>query len=359
MSSRRCTSIPEDASHEAYAAQIELRIPPAETAADAVAAACRAAQPRRSGPAPRSWRADVHPTARFGDAELVPTERYARVADEMRGIVRRTPESALHVHVGMPDGQSAVRAFNALRRHMPLLLGLSANSPWWFGIDSGSRAPARRSSAPIRAAASRRRCGIVADAEERVAAMLVVAGCPGADVPLVGSPTSSGYGTIEVRELDVQSSLDSSAALGALVRSLAREAQDVPGRLASPSELLNWSAFRAGRDGTDATILDDGRLRPLRQVARRTVDRLRPLARESGDADALDTIARILEREGAPGANGQRMPAGASARCSGRSSTTRRTCRSLGRAPVGVASAASAVRSGCRPAAASCRAAAR
>jgi carboxylate-amine ligase len=243
----------------------------------------------------------VHPTAPFGDAELVPAERYERVADEMRGIVRRTPESALHVHVGMPDGQSAVRAFNALRRQMPLLLGLSANSPWWFGIDSGL-ASAR--SALVRSYPGR---GIpealrdVEDAEDRVAAMLGVAGVPEPTFLWWDLRLHPAYGTIEVRELDVQSSLESAAALGALVRSLALEAQHESPPPGDRSELLNWSSFRAGRDGTEARILDDGVLRPLREIALRTVDRLEPLARESGDAEALSGVVRILERGGGAG----------------------------------------------------------
>ena len=55
----------------------------------------------------------------------------------MRGLIRRTPECALHVHVGMPDPEAAIRAFNGLRAYLPLVQGLSANSPWWFGVDSG------------------------------------------------------------------------------------------------------------------------------------------------------------------------------------------------------------------------------
>ena len=68
--------------------------------------------------------------------ELVPGSCYELVADELRGLLKRTPESALHVHVGLPDEQAAIRAFNALRPHVPLLLGLAANSPFWFGVDS-------------------------------------------------------------------------------------------------------------------------------------------------------------------------------------------------------------------------------
>ena len=69
---------PEDAGHEAYAAQIELRSPPAESASDAAVelAGLRTAALEAGATLMASG---LHPTGRFGDAELVPTERYARV----------------------------------------------------------------------------------------------------------------------------------------------------------------------------------------------------------------------------------------------------------------------------------------
>ena len=44
---------------------------------------------------------------------------------------------ALHVHVGVPAPEDAVRLLNGLRRNIPVLLALSANSPFWQGRDSG------------------------------------------------------------------------------------------------------------------------------------------------------------------------------------------------------------------------------
>jgi carboxylate-amine ligase len=297
-------SAPADAAgHEAYAAQIELRSPPCDTAADAasvlgelrLAALDAGAALMGSG---------LHPAARHGEVELVPTRRYERVAAEMRGILRRTPESALHVHVGMPDARTAVRVFNALRRHMPLLLGLSANSPWWFGVDS-RMASAR--AALVRSYPGRGIPEAIDDIEEidaRTAAVLAVAGVPEATFLWWDLRLHPVHGTIEVREMDAQSSVESVAALGALVRVLALEAADGAPAAREPSEILAWSSFRAGRDGTDAEIFDDGALRPLIDVARRTVDRVRPIAREAGEADALEEIERLVERGG--GAGGQR-----------------------------------------------------
>src|SRR5207244_5150851 len=124
------------AAHEAYAAEVELRSPPLRDTGEAIEALAGTRAAARDAGAVLLG-AGVHPAGRLGDAPLVHHERYARVDDQMRGLIRRTPECALHVHVGMPDPETAIRAFNGMRRHLPLLQGHSANSPWWFGVDSG------------------------------------------------------------------------------------------------------------------------------------------------------------------------------------------------------------------------------
>lgn len=297
------------AGHEAYAAQLELRSLPCATTAEAVdeLASLRA---KAATAGATLLGGGLHPTGRFGDADLVPATRYERVADEMRGLIRRTPESALHVHVGLPDELTAIRAFNAVRMELPLLVGLAASSPWWFGVDSGfasaryllTRAyPGRGIPRPLRD---------LAELEELTEATLAAAAMPEAtflwsDVRL--HPT---HGTVEVRELDAQTRLDDVAALAALVRAIVRDARDRDATRHEPSETLAWSAFRAARDGAEATLLDGGRLRPLGDVARAVVDRVRPSAREAGDEDALDGIERILRDGGGAGRQRRAFVAG-------------------------------------------------
>src|SRR2546423_12057002 len=124
------------ASHEAYAAQVELRSPPSRNATEA-ADSLRSARAAARAAGATLMGVGLHPADNDGDSELVDSERYRRVARMMRGLFARTPEAALHVHVGMPDPETAIRAFNGLRSHLPLLQGLSSNSPSWFGRDSG------------------------------------------------------------------------------------------------------------------------------------------------------------------------------------------------------------------------------
>jgi glutamate---cysteine ligase / carboxylate-amine ligase len=84
----------------------------------------------------------LHPTAPFGDVMHRDGLRYAAIGDDTRGLLRMTPHCGLHVHVGMPDAESAIRACNGMHRWIPLLLALSANSPSWHGRGSGLATPA-------------------------------------------------------------------------------------------------------------------------------------------------------------------------------------------------------------------------
>ena len=78
----------------------------------------------------------THPSATEGEAEITDKERYERIRD-LLGDAVATPVAGLHIHVGMPDAETAIRAFNGLRRHLPLLQALAANSPFRHGRDTG------------------------------------------------------------------------------------------------------------------------------------------------------------------------------------------------------------------------------
>src|SRR4051794_37269111 len=81
--------------------------------------------------------AGTHPLALRSEVALATDDRYRKIDASMRALARREPTMALHVHVAMPDGEAAVRALDGLRAELPLVLSLSANSPFWRGSDSG------------------------------------------------------------------------------------------------------------------------------------------------------------------------------------------------------------------------------
>jgi glutamate---cysteine ligase / carboxylate-amine ligase len=283
----------ERADHEAFLCEVEVRSEPRSNAGDAVAdlAEGRAAILQAGG---TPMAVGVHPAAEFGDVRLVDAERYRRVEGQMRGLIRRTPECALHVHVGMPSPDAAVAALMGLREALPLVGALGAGSPYWFGIDSGL-ASAR--SAIVRSYPGRGLPPALrgwADYQEAVEAIAMGGGPEEYTMVWWDARLQPRLGTIELRELDVQTGLVEAAGIAALVHAIAKRAAEEPPSEPAPAEALHWSSFRAVRDGLEAELLFRGRLRSVREAARELLDELR------GSDDALDGVEKILREGGAP-----------------------------------------------------------
>ena len=81
--------------------------------------------------------AGTHPFAVGEDTEVSESARYQVLYEKMRELARREPTFALHVHVGVPDPELAMQAADRIEAHLPLILAVSANSPYWRGRDSG------------------------------------------------------------------------------------------------------------------------------------------------------------------------------------------------------------------------------
>ncbi|WP_262848162.1 carboxylate-amine ligase [Mumia quercus] len=84
----------------------------------------------------RMLAAGVHPTAAFGAAALTTSPRYDRLGHEFAGLLR-TPTAAFQVHVGLPDPASALTVYRTLRNRLSVFRALAAGSPYWHGRDSG------------------------------------------------------------------------------------------------------------------------------------------------------------------------------------------------------------------------------
>jgi carboxylate-amine ligase len=245
----------------------------------------------------------THPSALEGDAEITDKERYERIR-ELLGDAVATPVGGLHIHVGMPDADTAIRTFNGLRLHLPLLQALAANSPFRHGRDTGL-ASAREVTIRAWPRSGVPRAMRDFDDFRDVAELLTRA----ADVPdytwfwwkLRPHPR---LGTVEVRALDAQGSLEDTAALVALTHCLARAVGDsgIEVGPAIPSEVLEEGMFRAARFGTSAKLPDShGRLRPMREVLDEALALAGGYAAELGCVDELELLPGLLERGGGAG----------------------------------------------------------
>jgi carboxylate-amine ligase len=78
----------------------------------------------------------THPFGRPGMGTVFPSKRYQRIQRRQGWTAYQEPVFGLHVHVGVPDGDTAIGAVNLLVQYLPHLLALSVNSPFWQGIDT-------------------------------------------------------------------------------------------------------------------------------------------------------------------------------------------------------------------------------
>jgi carboxylate-amine ligase len=277
---------------EAFAALVETATAVCSDAVEAVGCLARM-RARLRGAGVTTIGAGLHPNGRFGDVVHYPSERYRLIAREMRGLMERTPTAALHVHIGMPDAETAVRACNGLRSHLPLVQALAANSPFWHGHDSGL-ASARAH--VFRALPSSDIPPVFASFDEyaeRVETLTTAAEVPDYTFLWWDIRPAPVHGTLEVRAMDAQSSLPAVLGISALLHALAVRAAELRGPW-EHRDVLMESSFRAARDGLDAKVWHEGALRPVPEVARATVKLAMPYAREQGAEAALEEVERIL-----------------------------------------------------------------
>jgi glutamate---cysteine ligase / carboxylate-amine ligase len=246
--------------------------------------------------------AGMHPSAQPEESVVTSHPRYRDIGASMRVLARREPTMATHVHVGVATPEAAVRLLNRLRAHVPLLLALAANSPFWRGRPTGFASNRTilfdafpRSGMP-RAFKDYAEWARVVDALVTSRAL--------------GDPThiwwdvrlQPRYGTVEVRSMDAQTSLEDVAALVSLVQALARLELERPDDPPLPAiELIQENRFLAARDGMDALLIDlDGRGRvPAIERLERVLEACAPHAERLGSGPELASLRRLAARTGA------------------------------------------------------------
>jgi glutamate---cysteine ligase / carboxylate-amine ligase len=239
---------------ELFQAMVESHTDVSRTAAEATAV-LRAVRAELIESGSRIMGVGVHPNATSWEAGVARTPRYTLIAYSLQGVLR-TPICGQHVHVGMPDVESAVRAYNGIRTHIPLLNALASNSPYWFGEDSGlaSSRTAIFRSYPRAAMAPE-----VSDFEHycRIAGQVCRAGDL-EDYTHIwwDARIHPALGTIEIRAADAQFDLRRVGAIAALVQCLARIEADRDQEGIPAREALAEASFQATRHGLDAVLLD-------------------------------------------------------------------------------------------------------
>jgi carboxylate-amine ligase len=299
---------------ETHEAALELKTGPHSTVPEAVdelreLRARLAADVDRLGIAAAA--AGMHPAGASGMTKVSPSSRYQIIERTMRGLAHREPTFALHVHIGVPDAESAIRLLNRLRAHLPVVLALSASSPFMRGQSTGLASNRTVVFQGFPRTGLPRRFDDYADWVGTVDLLLRSGAIPEPTFLWWDIRPQPRLGTVEIRIMDVQPRLSATAALCALVQAVAR--LELEEEFASPAivaahEVLAENRFLAVRDGAYAQLIDPalGRRVSVIEIVDELLDAARPHAEALGALPALEQVQLLVE---APEATRQRTVA--------------------------------------------------
>lgn len=243
----------------------------------------------------------VHPFSHWQHQTLADSDRYRRVVDHVGEWGKRQIMIGVHTHFAVGDGDAAVAIQNRLLTELPLILALSASSPFRHGRDTG-----------------------VASQRSMIFQQLPNAGLP----PLLDSwdaytelvsqmqrinaieepgelrwavRPAPGFGTIEARIADGAPSLTDLAAVNALtvllIERIARALRRGDAGAQLPEWLLRENRWRAIRYGLDAEIaLASGMTRPVVELLHESIRELEPLADELEAQESFEQVEAVLQR---------------------------------------------------------------
>jgi carboxylate-amine ligase len=283
---------------ETHEAALELRTGPHRTVRDAIdeMRELRGLLVRdlsRLGLAAAS--AGTYPGPMSEPTKVSPSSRYQVIHRTMRGLARREPTFALHVHVGVPDAACATNLVNRLRAHLPLLLALSASSPFLRGQSTGLASNRTILFQGFPRTGIPRRFESYHDWVETVDLLLRSGAIPEPTFLWWDIRPQPRLGTVEIRIMDAQPRLATTAGLTALVQALARleleQGYALPALL-DAGEALAENRFIAARDATAGELIDPAH--GTRVPIARLLDDLLTAARPHAEAlDAHDELEEV------------------------------------------------------------------
>lgn len=244
-------------------------------------------------------------------AAITEGERYAAGLRTYGALTDGQSACALHVHVEIPDRESALLAGNHLRPWLPVLVAMAANSPFREGRDTGHASWRTPSSSCWPVAGPPPYFGGLDDYEELVGTLLEAGVLIDRGTIFWDVRPSARLPTLEVRVTDVPLAVADSALLAMLIRGAvgtAAEAVDRGDRGPRPVEaLLRAACWRAARDGLEGQGLDPitGRSKESAELVRAMVAWAGPALDRYGDLRAVTDGLRVLLGRG-NGATSQR-----------------------------------------------------
>ena len=245
--------------------------------------------------------AGTHPFAMWEDQRIVSRPRYRDLVAGLQFVARQELIFGIHVHVGMDDPDKAIHVVNGMRVHLPLLLALSANSPFWRANQTGllsARTPIFRAFPRVGIPP---RYDDFDDWRRRIEFMVASKAIADYTYLWYDVRPHPNFGTVEVRVMDSQTRLEHTLALAALVQAMVKELAEhfESGQQLSryPYEMLDENKWLAARHGLSGELVDLPSRERVRtgELARRLVDRMKDHAEDLGSTGELAGIEDLIE----------------------------------------------------------------
>jgi carboxylate-amine ligase len=242
-----------------------------------------------------------HPWSAWHDQTVnTDTAHYRGLLADYQQVARETVICGCHIHVGIDDPDERIRAMTAVAPWSPVLLALSANSPWWQGSDTGYASyrtlvwkawPTATMPPPLQTER---------EFVELVESMRSVEAIDSAAALHWHVRPSDKLPTLEFRVADVCLRRQDAVTLAGLARALVDTVRDDPDAAAAPlpTAVLDSALWRAARHGMSGGLVDPSSctLRPAREVVDALLDKVGPALDTTGDRDRVsEGVSRILD----------------------------------------------------------------
>ncbi|HEX8202546.1 MAG TPA: carboxylate-amine ligase [Isosphaeraceae bacterium] len=298
-------AVGEEVTNELFLSQIEIGTPVCRTLADVRAELVRLRRgvieaAEREGC--RIAAAGTHPFSHWEDQALTPKARYYGIAADFKQLAREQIIFGCHVHVGIADREAAIQVMNRARPWLAPLVALSANSPFWLGLETGYASYRTELFQRFPMVHTPYVLADRAEYDALIAALVATGSISDASKIYWDVRPSSHFQTLEFRVADVCMAIDEAVMIAGLCRALARTCHDQhlrgePIEHARP-ELLRAAKWRASRYGLDGELIDVAARRaiPARQEIERLLSYLRPALEAHAEwAEVSGLVHQTLE----------------------------------------------------------------
>jgi carboxylate-amine ligase len=249
--------------------------------------------------------ASAHPPVTTGT-------RFEAISDIYQGQAAKYQSSGCHVHVGVPDRETAISVINHLRPWLPTLLALSVNSPFDDGSDTGYGSWRTLEQAGYPGSGIPPWFSSVSAYDQQVERLVTAGVLVDPTMTFWLARPSPRFPTVEVRVADAASTADEAVLQAALTRALVRTAlADIAAGHPAPAigdqvvAAALWSAARYGLAGPGVDP-EFGKQVPAEDLVARLLDRVAPALDETGDWERVQQAVKDLLAQGT-GAERQRQ----------------------------------------------------